>query len=148
MASVQAGSRAVDRQIRALFAFGAAGDLTDQELLSRFATKGDESAFEALVSRHGPMVFRVCREILADSHDAQDAFQATFLVLLRRSASIRKRGSVGLWLHGVARRVSAKALAETLRARLRASRPGIGPARCRLGPRRRSRRPPAATRAA
>jgi hypothetical protein len=61
MASVQAGSRAVDRQIRALFALGAAGDLTDQELLRRFATKGDESAFEALVSRHGPMVFRVCR---------------------------------------------------------------------------------------
>ena len=97
------------RDIRALFHVGTTGDLTDEQLLEQFVS-GDreaaEMAFTALVVRHGPMVLRVCRLILRDSHDAEDAFQATFLVLARRAGSIRKRGSAASWLHGVARRVA------------------------------------------
>ena len=65
-----------------------------------------ELAFAALVERHGPMVFRVCREVLCDEHEAQDAFQATFLVLVRRAGSLWARDSLGPWLHQVAYRVA------------------------------------------
>ena len=95
---------------RHLFNLGTIGGLTDAELLGRFADCRDEVAelaFAALVERHGPMVLRVCRSILRNEHDAQDAFQATFLILVRRAASVRKRESVASWLHGVALRVSA-----------------------------------------
>ena len=68
-----------------------------------------EAAFTLLVERHGPMVLNVCRQILGDSHDAQDAFQASFLVFLRRAGSIRKRESVASWLFGVAMRVARRA---------------------------------------
>jgi RNA polymerase sigma factor (sigma-70 family) len=77
-------------------------------LLARYVSRRDEVAFEALVDRHGPMVFQVCRSVLIDPHDAQDAFQATFLVLARRAGSIRKHGSVASWLFGVAGRVAAR----------------------------------------
>ncbi len=77
----------------------------------------DEVAFEALVERHGPMVFQVCRSVLSDPHDAQDAFQATFLVLARRAGSIRERGSVASWLFGVAARVAARARVAAARRR-------------------------------
>ena len=76
-----------------------------------------EAAFEVLVLRHGPMVLRVCRNLLRDPNDAQDAFQATFLVLVRRSGSIRKLESVGGWLYGVACRVAARARVESARRR-------------------------------
>jgi RNA polymerase sigma-70 factor (ECF subfamily) len=82
---------------------------TDSDLLDRFLTRHDESAFEVLVRRHGPMVLGVCRRVLGDGPDAEDAFQATFLVLVRRGDSIRPRGQVGNWLYGVAHRTALEA---------------------------------------
>ena len=78
-----------------------------------------EAAFAALVARHGPMVLGVCRRALADPNDVEDAFQATFLVLVRRARSVRVGDSLGRWLYGVARRVAAKAQARCERARVR-----------------------------
>ncbi len=100
------------RNAHTLFHLGSVGGMTDGELLGRFASGGGEAselAFAALVERHGPMVLRVCRSVLADDHDAQDALQATFLVLVRRAGSIRNQDSVASWLHGVARRVAVAA---------------------------------------
>ena len=85
---------------------------TDGQLLERLLTWREEAAFEALVRRHGPMVLGVCRRVLHDAHDAEDACQATFLVLARKAASIRRPGAVGSWLHGVAHRVALKAKAQ------------------------------------
>ena len=106
-----AGSRSdpVLRQVHRLFNIGSVGTMSDAELLDRFVSHRDESAeaaFEELVSRHGPMVLRVCRSVLRDAHDAEDAFQAVFLVLANRARSIRRRGSVASWLFGVAQRVA------------------------------------------
>jgi RNA polymerase sigma factor (sigma-70 family) len=80
--------------------------LTDGQLVERYLRQRDESAFAALVQRHGPMVWGVCRRTLAQDQDAEDAFQATFLVLVRKAASVRPRELVGSWLHGVAHRVA------------------------------------------
>ncbi len=82
--------------------------LSDCQLIERFVSNGDEAAFHAILSRHGPMAYRVCRRVLSDEQDAEDAFQATFLILARRAASIRKRASLGCWLHGVAHQVSLR----------------------------------------
>src|SRR5262249_30633300 len=76
--------------------------LTAGQLLECYVTGRDEAAFEALVRRHGPMVLGVCRRVLHNVHDAEDAFQATFLVLVRKAASIVPREAVGGWLHGAA----------------------------------------------
>jgi RNA polymerase sigma factor (sigma-70 family) len=103
-----------------LFRTGTAAGLSDAQLLERFLLCHDEAAeaaFAALVERHGPMVLAVCRRVLNDPHDAQDALQATFLVLVRKAATIRKRGSLADWLHGVALRVSAHARADSARRR-------------------------------
>src|SRR5262249_33296709 len=79
---------------------------TDGELLARFATRRDEAAFAALMRRHGPMVLGVCRRVLADTHDADDAVQATFLILVRKAGSLRRPELRGNWLYGVAYRTA------------------------------------------
>jgi RNA polymerase sigma factor (sigma-70 family) len=86
-----------------------ARDLSDVQLLERFRLRGDEAAFTILMQRHGPMVLGVCRRVLGRASDADDAFQATFLVLLRKASSIRRSVSPGCWLYGVAWRVAVKA---------------------------------------
>jgi RNA polymerase sigma factor (sigma-70 family) len=92
---------------------------TDADLLGRYARTRDEAAFAALVRRHGPMVLGVCRRVLANEADAEDAFQATFLVLVRKAGSVRPRGLVGHWLYGVARTTALKARALDGRRRLK-----------------------------
>src|SRR3954453_14670883 len=82
---------------------------SDALLLGRFVDQWDQGAFRDLVGRHGPMVLGVCRRILRDPHAAEDAFQATFLLLVRKAGTVRKRESVGPWLYGVARRVAMEA---------------------------------------
>jgi RNA polymerase sigma factor (sigma-70 family) len=95
-------------RLRGVAAVQTLGGLPDRELLGRFVESNDESAFSVLVQRHGAMVLGVCRRLLP-LHDAEDACQAVFLVLARKAASLRKLESLGCWLHGVARRVSANA---------------------------------------
>ncbi|MEW4571427.1 sigma-70 family RNA polymerase sigma factor [Tautonia sp. JC769] len=105
-----------------VFTIGAIGRLSDGELLARFLDrdgKGGEEAFAALVERHGPTVLGVCRRLLGDPHEADDAFQATFLVLARRAASLSGRDRVGNWLYGVALRVSREARRRADRRRRR-----------------------------
>ncbi len=95
------------------------------QLLERFAADRDEAAFEALVSRHGPMVLGTCRRMLADPHDVEDAFQATFLVLARKAGSIRDADRLGPWLHGVARRVAARSRALSSPPEVASSEPAV-----------------------
>jgi enediyne biosynthesis protein E4 len=92
-------------------------ELADGELLERFVTRRDESAFATLMRRHGPMVWSVCCRMLQDPHRAEDAFQATFLVLVRKAGSIRKSASIGSWLHGIALRVAIKSRTQTATVR-------------------------------
>ena len=106
---------AVRGDVLRLFEGESVAGLGDGELLERFADRRDEVAFEALVSRLGPMVLGICRRMLADPHDVDDAFQATFLVLVRRAGSIRERDLVAPWLHGVATKVARRARADSAR---------------------------------
>jgi RNA polymerase sigma factor (sigma-70 family) len=85
------------------------GDRTDAELLGDFLARRDQTAFEGLLRRHGPMVLGVCRRLLTNACDAEDAFQATFLVLIRKAGSVRPAGAVGNWLYGVACRTARQA---------------------------------------
>jgi RNA polymerase sigma factor (sigma-70 family) len=106
--------------LKTLFADGVPAGLTDGQLLERFATcRGEaaELAFAILVERHGPMVFRACRGILRDDHEAMDAFQATFLVLVRKGRSLWICDSLGPWLHRVACRAAERARADAVRRR-------------------------------
>ena len=111
---------AAARQLRTLFNLGAIGELTDGQLLERFSAgprEVAELAFAALVERHSSMVWRVCSALLADPHDAQDAAQATFLVLVRRARGLWVRDSLGPWLHRVASRVSMASRSASARRR-------------------------------
>ncbi|HEV3261599.1 MAG TPA: sigma-70 family RNA polymerase sigma factor [Gemmataceae bacterium] len=113
---------AVVRYLRNKIAAAAEPDgTTDGQLLERFVRQRDESAFEVLMRRHGPMVLGICQRLLRDRHDAEDAFQATFLVLVRKAGSIGKRESVGSWLARIAYRTAVKAVGEAARRRARQS---------------------------
>src|SRR5271167_921154 len=85
--------------------------IPDEELLRRFSTKRDDAAFSVLLRRHGSMVLDICRNMLRNEADAEDAFQATFLVLAQKAGAIRPKSSLGSWLHGVAYRIALKAQA-------------------------------------
>jgi RNA polymerase sigma factor (sigma-70 family) len=115
-------ARGLSEQVELLFAIGTCAGLTDGQLLERFILgrdDGGEMAFESLVLRHGPMVMRVCRNLLDDPHDVHDAFQAVFLVLARKGGAIRHRESFAGWLHGVALRVAARGRAAAIRRSMR-----------------------------
>ncbi len=105
--------------LRNLVGTPAAEGASDAALLERFAVAGDEAAFESLVRRFGPLVLAVCRRVLGDEHAAEDAFQATFLVLVRKARSIGKRELLGNWLYGVACRTALKARTRGARAQAR-----------------------------
>ena len=108
------------RHIHTLFNVGTIAGLSDGQLLEWYTTRGGEAAelaFSALVERHGPMVLRVCRSLLRDEHEAHDAFQATFLVLVRRASRLWVRDSLGPWLHQVACRVASCARSAAARRR-------------------------------
>jgi len=114
------GRIALDQRVR---------QLSDHDLLQKFYGHGDgdEAAFHALLLRHGPMVLEVCRGVLGSEADAEDAFQATFLILARKASSIRKTASVGSWLHGVAYRTALKARARSAARRKFESRAPVRP---------------------
>jgi RNA polymerase sigma factor (sigma-70 family) len=107
------------QHIRKMAAVQTYRELSDCDLLERFVGARDESAFTVLIERHGPMVLGVCRRALPSFHDAEDACQATFLVLARKATSVRKKTSLGSWLHGVACRVAAKLKRDHARRRTR-----------------------------
>ncbi len=115
-------SQALTDHLQSLFDVGTCTGLTDGDLIDRFREVGAEDgerAFEALVTRHGPMVLGVCRHFLTDPVALHDAFQATFLVLARRAGAIRNRESVGSWLYGVALRVAVRGRANSIRREIR-----------------------------
>jgi RNA polymerase sigma factor (sigma-70 family) len=97
--------------LRRIVQKGTSGGLSDRDLVARYLRDGDEAAFEALVWRHGPMVLSLCQRVLRNSHDAEDAFQATFLTLARKAGSIAHADAVGSWLYKVAWRVAVRARA-------------------------------------
>src|SRR3954447_17060449 len=95
------------RQLRKAVTKGE-GNLLDAQLLERFLDRRDEAAFELLVGRHGPMVLGVCRRVLRQEQDAEDAFQATFLALVQKARSIARREALGSWLYQVAYRIALR----------------------------------------
>jgi RNA polymerase sigma factor (sigma-70 family) len=115
MAHVRTGT--ILQHLRKLTHAQTAASRRDAELLERFAAERDPAAFAALMARHGPLVLGLCRRILRHTHDAEDACQATFLVLARRAGSIRKGEALGSWLYGVAYRIACKACKATQRRR-------------------------------
>jgi RNA polymerase sigma factor (sigma-70 family) len=120
-------SRQVMRQLNNLFHCGVSGSQSDETLLEQFVTGSEEAAeaaFTALVERHGAMVLGVCRRVLGNRHSAEDAFQATFLVLARKAAAIARREQLASWLHGVARRAAMDAHARAARQHAREKRLG------------------------
>jgi RNA polymerase sigma factor (sigma-70 family) len=107
----------VVRHIQVMAGAPPLAELGDGQLLQAFTTRGEQTAFATLVERHGPMVFRVCRRVLRQEQDAEDAFQATFLVLAEKASAIRKNTALASWLHGVAYRVSLRARRDAGRRR-------------------------------
>jgi RNA polymerase sigma factor (sigma-70 family) len=116
MSSAQVG--ALLRHIRQLAAIRSDEQASDQQLLERFATLRDEAAFAALLQRHGSMVLGVCRSVLRHQHDAEDAFQAVFLVLAQKADSIHRREAVSGWLYRVAYRLAVRAKVSASRRRV------------------------------
>src|SRR5579884_505079 len=116
-------STAILRHIRRLAAGPAEEALTDRELLHRFGTQRDEAAFAALVRRHGRLVLGVCRRVLGQEQDAEDAFQATFLILARKAAARGWRESISNWLYRVAYRLAVRARRQAGRRQARERRP-------------------------
>jgi RNA polymerase sigma factor (sigma-70 family) len=115
MAQTQLG--VVLRHLHRMLGPSSADEPTDRHLLDHFAAHRDEGAFEELLRRHGPMVLGVCRRLLGEAHDADDVFQATFLVLVHKAASVRNGTSLGCWLYGVAYRLALKARTTAARRR-------------------------------
>jgi RNA polymerase sigma factor (sigma-70 family) len=109
----------VSGQIQRLFSRGTVSGLSEGQLLARFVGERDEVAFEAIVSRHGPMVLGICRRLLEDPHDVEDAFQATFLVLVRKARELRDRDLLANWLYGVALRVATRSRRDRSLRRIR-----------------------------
>lgn len=120
MVSTQPG--VVLRHLHRLISEKEACAVPDQHLLDRFTQRREEAAFEALVRRHGPLVWGVCRRVLHDWHDAEDAFQATFLVLARKAGAVGRRASVGSWLYRVAYHMALKARKQAMNRRKREKR--------------------------
>src|ERR1700733_9258576 len=117
---LRVASPSVVLRIESLFDGGSVAGLSDGQLLERFTSRRDasgEAAFAALVSRHGPMVFDVCRQLLGDRHHAEDAFQAVFMVLARRARSVRDPDLLSNWLYGVAIRTARCARQQLARER-------------------------------
>src|SRR5258707_6234099 len=112
-------SAAAMEGIYTLYQWGAMGNWTDSQLVAQFLTgeEGREAAFRVLIHRHGPMVLGVCRRVLGDEHAAEDAFQATFLVLVKKASALRDRNQLTNWLYGVALRVASKERAKGARQR-------------------------------
>jgi RNA polymerase sigma factor (sigma-70 family) len=107
------------RLLRGKLAVQQHNDDSDEQLLYVFLSRRDDSAFAALVHRHGPMVLHVCRRVLGHEQDAEDAFQATFLVLAQSAARLRKKTALASWLHGIAYRLALKAKQTAVRRRKR-----------------------------
>ncbi len=108
-------------QIGRLFERGTVAGLPEGQILQRYAVHRDDAAFEALVGRHGSTVLGVCRRLLRDPNDVEDAFQATFVILVRKAGGLRDQEALGPWLHGVAYRVASRARADAARRRRRES---------------------------
>ena len=124
---VDASPGSVNDSVGRLFGAGTVAALGESQLLDRFAAGGDPAAFEAILRRHGPMVLGVCRRVLDDPNDVDDAFQATFLLLVQKAGSIRNRNDLATWLHGVARRVAIRARVDARRRRARERAGAEGP---------------------
>ena len=115
------GDAPLPGSIGQLFGRGTVAGLAEGQILERFTTHGDGTAFEALVTRHGPTVLGACRRFLRDPNDVEDAFQATFIILARKAGGLRDREAIGPWLHGVACRVARRARAMSERRHRRES---------------------------
>jgi RNA polymerase sigma factor (sigma-70 family) len=112
---MQTPLRTLLRRLHHALALQAAGGLDDAQLVERWVERRDEAAFELLVWRHGTLVFNVCRRVLRQEQDVEDAFQATFLTLVRKAGSIGRRQSLGSWLYTVAHRIALRARAASAR---------------------------------